>query len=162
MSEARLAVVAQSQEPAGFVLPEIALTADVVLFAPGPGDLQVLLVERRFDPFRGALALPGGFVDADEELEEAARRELSEETGVDLPPGALRQLGAYGAPGRDPRMRVVTVAFWAAVDKTPDPVAGSDAATARMVPVAEILAGRESLAFDHLQIIGDARDRAGH
>ena len=138
------------------------MTADVVLFASGPTQLQILLVERRSDPFRGALALPGGFVDEDEGLEEAARRELSEETGVELPPGSLRQLGAYGAPGRDPRMRVVTVAFWASIEQSPDPKEGSDAAATRMVPLADVLANPEKLAFDHHQIIDDARRQAGY
>ena len=159
---ASLAVVTQPQEPDGFVLPEIAVTADVVLFASGPGQLQILLVERRFDPFRGSLALPGGFVDEDEGLEEAARRELFEETGVELPPGSLRQLGAYGAPGRDPRMRVVTVAFWASVGQSPDPKEGSDAAAARMVPLADVMANPAKLAFDHHRIIEDARSQAGY
>jgi 8-oxo-dGTP diphosphatase len=153
--------VPPSPESGRFVLPEIGLTADVVLFT-GDGDgLAVLLVERRYDPFRGALALPGGFVDQDEGLEEAALRELAEETGVELAPGVLRQLGAYGAPNRDPRMRVVTVAFWARLDRMPDLAPGSDAAAATMVPVAQILAEPDLTAFDHHRIISEARERAG-
>jgi len=120
---------------------------------------MVVLIERANEPFRGRLALPGGFVEHDEDLPEAATRELAEETGLRVPPRALRQLGAYGAPGRDPRMRVVSIVYWTVVDDLPDPVAGSDAAASRLVAVDRALEeGR--LAFDHREILHDAREVA--
>ncbi len=129
----------------------VLLTVDVVVRAGG----QVLLVRRGHDPFAGAWALPGGFVDPGEGLEEAAVRELAEETGLVLEPSALCQLAAYGAPGRDPRRgRVVTVAFVADL-ATPEPVRGDDdAADAAWLDPA--LAFAEGLAFDHAEILRDA------
>lgn len=141
--------------PYTYPFPRPAVTADVVLLAPGEGDLEVLLVERGHDPFAGRWALPGGFVDQDEPLEAAARRELEEETGLAV--GALEQLGAYGDPGRDPRGHVVTVAYLALVRAAEHrPRAGSDAASARWWPVAAL----PPLAFDHDRVIADALARA--
>ena len=121
---------------------------------------EVLLVERGADPFAGSWALPGGFIKPDESLEEAARRELAEETGVTAP-SALTQFGAYGDPDRDPRMRVVTVAFMAVIHDDVEPVGGSDAASASFMPLSDLV-GRGAgtpLAFDHKIILGDARRR---
>jgi 8-oxo-dGTP diphosphatase len=101
--------------------------------------------------------LPGGFVLADEDLEAAARRELGEETGLVGFTGYLEQLGTYGAPGRDPRGRVIAVAYLALAPDLPTPEAGSDAAAAEWAPV-ESLAG--ALAFDHERILHDGIDRA--
>jgi 8-oxo-dGTP diphosphatase len=130
-----------------------AVTADVVLFTD---DLsQVVLVERGNEPFKGALAIPGGFVQIDEDLSDAAARELAEETGLDMPPEQLRQLGAYGAPGRDPRMRVVSVVFWAVVAGDIEPRGGSDAAAALLLSVDAVLAEPGRLAFDHHRILVD-------
>lgn len=137
-------------------LPRIAVTADAVIFTERDGVPQVALVQRGNDPFRGSLALPGGFVESEEDLADAAARELAEETGLAVPAPALTQLAAYGTPGRDPRMRVVSVVFWAAVDDLPDPVGGSDAAASRWVPVDEALGEGFELAFDHRQILTDA------
>jgi 8-oxo-dGTP diphosphatase len=115
------------------------------------------LIERGADPFQGRWALPGGFVDIDEDLHDAAARELAEETGVVI--DNLEQLGAYGAPDRDPRMRVVAIAFWTMESDLEDPVGGDDAADAFLVPVEEALSDPARLAFDHHQILTDAVER---
>jgi 8-oxo-dGTP diphosphatase len=103
-------------------------------------------------------AIPGGFKRPSETLDEAAKRELSEETGVDAA-SLLTQFGAYGDPGRDPRMNVVTVAYLAVLRDVGSVVAGSDAADAALVPASDVLNGKLELAFDHLQIVRDAIER---
>lgn len=124
----------------------IHLTADVVaLSTRADGQLCVLLIQRRRDPFVGQWALPGGHVEFDEETHAAAAREFREETGLDV--GHLTEVGTYTSPGRDPRGRYVTVAYVTVVHGTPDPVAGDDAGAARWWPVSERPA--EGLAFDH-------------
>jgi len=137
--------------------PPFAVTTDVVLFTQRQGQLYVLLIERGADPFQGRWALPGGFVDIDEDLHDAAVRELAEETGITAE--RLEQLGAFGAPDRDPRMRVVAVVFWALVPGLEDPVGGDDAADAFLVSVEEVLSSPARLAFDHHQILTDAVER---
>jgi 8-oxo-dGTP diphosphatase len=130
--------------------PRPAVTADVVLFGHRGGDLHVLLVERGHPPFAGCWALPGGFVDSDEPLEKAARRELAEETGLEV--GPLEQLRAYGDPGRDPRGHVVTIAFVGLVEVDHhQPRAASDAARSAWFPVSAL----PPLAFDHDRIVAD-------
>ncbi|USX51088.1 NUDIX hydrolase [Lentzea sp. HUAS12] len=117
-------------------------------------ELCALLVRRGEAPYRGRWALPGGFVQVTESVDAAAVRELAEETGVS---GLhLEQLGTYGEPRRDPRMRVVSVAYLALAPDLPVPVAGTDAAAASWVPVGEV----SSLAFDHARILGDGVERA--
>ena len=143
-------------DPAAF--PAFAVTVDVVILTMVEGVLSVLLVQRGEEPFRGMWAVPGGFKRPDESLNEAARRELSEETGVDVPT-LLTQFGAYGDPGRDPRMNVVTVAYLAVLRDVGAIVAGTDAAHAALVPASEILEERVELAFDHLRIVRDAVQR---
>lgn len=142
--------------------PPFAVTVDVVLFTVRDGRLEVLLVRRDGRPFKGNLALPGGFVHPDEDLDEAAVRELVEETGIHPEAGLLEQLGAYGAVDRDPRMRVVSVAYWAIVPThhLGDPVAGSDAADARFYPASGTIEHPGVLAFDHHLILRDAIERA--
>ena len=110
--------------------PRPAVTVDVVIFTLREGDLQVLLVRRKAPPFQGMWAIPGGFIRLDESLEEAALRELEEETGVrDV---YLEQLYTFGDPDRDPRGRVITVAYFALVPADAvRPRAGDDAAEAR-------------------------------
>lgn len=136
--------------------PPFAVTVDIVVVTLVDQRLHVLLVRRDGEPYAGAWALPGGFVQPEESLAEAADRELQEETGVDAA-AHLEQLGAYGDPGRDPRMRVVTVAYLAVLRRVDELRAGGDAADAELVPVAEVLSSdRRPLAFDHEQILRDA------
>ena len=122
------------------------------------GRLHVLLVRRGVPPFEGMWAIPGGFKHPDESLDEAALRELLEETAID---GAslLRQFGAYGDPERDPRMNVVTIAYLAVLRDVQGIVSGTDAAAAALVPVSKVLTGKIELAFDHVRILRDAVER---
>lgn len=138
--------------------PPVAVTVDLVVLTLRAGELCVLLVRRGVAPQRGRWALPGGFIQPGEDLAQAAARELEEETGLSRLAGHLEQLASYGAPHRDPRMRVVTVAYLAIGPDLPDPVAGSDAAGAQWTPVREALEAR--LAFDHDVILRDGVERA--
>lgn len=138
--------------------PPFAVTVDLVVLTVRDDALQVLLVTRGEEPYLDRRALPGGFVRPDEDLPRAASRELTEETGVRRIPAHLEQLGTYGAPDRDPRMRVVSVAYLVMAPRLPDPKPGGDAAAAEWVPVAEALAG--DLAFDHGTILRDGVERA--
>lgn len=139
--------------------PIFSVTVDVVCLTVRDDTFQVLLVERGEEPFAGRLALPGGFVGIDEDLESAAQRELKEETGIDAP-RFLDQLRTYGAPGRDPRGRTVTVAHLAIAPDLGDAVGGSDAAAADWHPVEPLLDDSDALAFDHAEILVDAVERA--
>jgi len=138
--------------------PAFAVTVDLVALTVRDDDLHVLLVTRGEEPYRGRLALPGGFVQIDEDLPDAAVRELAEETRVRRVSGHLEQLGTYGSPKRDPRMRVVSVAYLALAPELPDPVAGSDASAARWIPAQGATSSR--LAFDHAKILSDGIERA--
>ena len=117
----------------------------------------MLVIERDNAPFRGQSALPGGFLRAGESLHGAAVRELAEETDLDGDSFHLDQLGAYGHPDRDPRGRVVTVAYLAIAPNLPLPAAGSDARSARWESVDEVCG---TLVFDHNQILNDAVESA--
>ena len=139
--------------------PRFAVTVDVAIFTIRDDALHVLLIERGGEPFLGAQALPGGFVRPDEDLEQAAARELAEETGLTAGSWHLEQLAAYGAPDRDPRMRVVTAAYWAICADLPALRGGGDAAAAALTPVERIERGDIRLAFDHERIVRDAVER---
>lgn len=138
--------------------PPFAVTVDVVILTLVEGELNVLLVRRAEAPFAGEWAIPGGFKRPTETLDTAAKRELTEETGVDAAK-LLAQFGAYGDPGRDPRMNVVTVAYLAVLREVGTVVAGSDAVDARLLPVSDVLSGKVELAFDHERIVRDALAR---
>lgn len=152
----------ESYKPTDY--PSIALTADLVVFAVTGGVLHTALVRRGGHPFKDALALPGGFVGPQESAEQAAYRELAEETGLDLGhlPVHVEQLATYTAPDRDPRMRVVSVAHLVLLatdgQELPEIAAGTDAAAAAWYPVHDILRGN-GLAFDHTTILRDGLDR---
>ena len=135
--------------------PRPAVTVDCVVFGyDGSDHLKLLLIQRGGEPFRGQWALPGGFVDMNEDLETAALRELEEETGVkDL---FVEQLYTFGAPDRDPRGRVISVAYFSLVNLLDHPaVAASDAEAAHWFSLAEL----PELAFDHAQVIRTAERR---
>jgi len=137
-------------------IPETArLTADVVLFGRREGSLYVAAIRRGHDPYAGCWALPGGHVDVGEEALVAGYRELAEETGMNVP--TLRLVGVYSTPGRDPRGRYVTFAYTHLLAHTMPLRAGDDAADAQWVLVDDLLADGARLAFDHDQIIRDAR-----
>jgi 8-oxo-dGTP diphosphatase len=134
------------------------VTVDVVVLTMSEGLLHVLLVCRGEAPYEGSWAIPGGFKRPAETLDEAARRELNEETGVDAA-SLLTQFGAYGDPARDPRMNVVTIAYLAVLRDVGAIEAGTDAAAAALIPVSDVLNGKVDLAFDHRQIVRDAVER---
>jgi len=143
--------------------PAVGLTVDMVVLTIRNGNLSALLVQRGGFPYRDRWALPGGFANPDETLDEAAARELMEETGVEvLPTGThLEQLKTYANPGRDPRLRIASVAYLAFLPNLPNPTAGDDAQAARFWNVDDILGGDAGeLAFDHLQILTDGVERA--
>ena len=132
--------------------PRPAVTADCVVFCNDSDGLSVLLIVRASEPFKGCWAFPGGFMDMDENAEDCAKRELKEETGLEV--GTMRQLGAFAEVNRDPRGRTVSVAYYAVIEKTE--VKGSDdAAQARWFPIDSI----PSLAFDHEKILAMALEK---
>lgn len=135
--------------------PRPGLTVDAVVFRNAGERRQVLLIERGKEPFLGMWALPGGFVDEFEPLEDAVRRELAEETAVRLE-GPMSVAGAFGDPGRDPRGWTVTVAYVAIAPEGVEPRAGDDAAGARWWPIDAL----PQLASDHAAIIAAALAQA--
>ena len=131
----------------------IRVTVDVVIFTIQEARLKVLLIRRGIAPFKGFMAIPGGFIHEDESLQEAALRELAEETGIrDV---YLEQLYSFGDPKRDPRGRVVTISYYALIPADRTPKAGSDASEASWCDVDAL----PKLAFDHREIIDYAMER---
>ena len=142
------------KEKYSYEYPRPAVTVDCVVFGFDESDLKVLLIRRDVEPFRGKWALPGGFVRIDESVEEAARRELREETGMERL--YLEQLYTFGDVNRDPRGRVITVAYYALVKLADHRVrATTDASSAAWFAVSEVA----TLAFDHNRIIDVALAR---
>lgn len=140
--------------PHTYEYPRAALTVDCVVFGFDESELKVLLIERGLAPFKGRWALPGGFVRVDETVDDAARRELAEETG--LSKVFLEQLYTFGSLKRDPRERVVSVAYYALVKQAEHPATGAtDASDARWFPVSAL----PELAFDHETIFQTALER---
>ena len=141
--------------PYTYDYPRPALTVDCVIFGyQFEAGLRILLIQRGSEPFRGKWALPGGFIEMEEDLERAALRELEEETGVrDV---FIEQLYTFGKPGRDPRGRVISVAYFALVNSEAHPVtAASDADSAAWFPFSDL----PPLAFDHAEILDMAMER---
>ncbi len=129
---------------------EIAVTVDSVIFKKAEGTTKLLLIKRKNDPFKNSWALPGGFLEEDESLENGAKRELKEETGIEIE--SLKQFNTYGDIQRDPRGRTISIAFIGILTKESQIVAGDDAAEAKWFYLEEL----PNLAFDHFQIIQDA------
>jgi 8-oxo-dGTP diphosphatase len=129
--------------------PEIFLTVDILLFRQVNETKELLLIQRLKDPFKDSWALPGGFVDKGEDLEDAAKRELEEETSIKT--DALRQFKAYGKPDRDPRGHTVSVVFYGTIDKDVVATAQDDAKSVQWFSINDL----PPLAFDHAQIIAE-------
>lgn len=138
--------------------PSIAGTVDLAIFTIRNNQLSVLLIKRGGHPHMGKWALPGGFVNVNESLDEAANRELLEETNLTMNDGYLEQLKTYGNPGRDPRGYVISTSYVALVPHADIPEAGDDADEARFFAVDEVLTEFD-LAFDHKTIIQDGLER---
>ena len=128
--------------------PRPMVTVDAAVFAFGDGKAKLLLIQRKHEPFQDHWALPGGFVEMDEDLPEAAARELAEETGLkDIP---LEQLHTFGRPGRDPRGRTITIVYFGMAGKHTQPIrAGDDAAKAQWFDIESL----PRMAFDHEEIV---------
>lgn len=131
---------------------EVAVTVDSVVFCNANNEFKVLLIKRKNDPFEGQWALPGGFINESEDLITAAKRELKEETGIDVK--TMEQVRAFGAPGRDPRGRTISIAFVSRIFCEEDLKAGDDAGEASWVDIKDL----PKLAFDHAEIIEAAKD----
>lgn len=123
--------------------------ADCIIIAPEGIKKKILLIKRGNDPFKGKWALPGGFVEMEEDLEDSARRELAEETGIALQ--SLKQFAAYGKPGRDPRGRNISVVYYHISENPLHATAGDDAAESCWFELNDL----PELAFDHKEIIND-------
>lgn len=142
----------ESSHRYAYKYPRWCVTADTVVFNRITGNLMVLLIKRGNEPYKGMWALPGGFVDVDEDVTTGARRELKEEAGIEVT--EIHQLGCYSKSRRDPRAPVLTIAHYAFTDSQ-EVNAGDDAAEAHWFDVNAL----PELAFDHKEIIADAVDR---
>jgi 8-oxo-dGTP diphosphatase len=132
--------------------PRPAVTTDCVVFAHEGDGLSVLLIQRGGEPYKGAWAFPGGFLNMDETAEQGALRELQEETGLEL--SNVTQVGAFTKVDRDPRSRVITIAFYAITEKR-DVKGGDDAARAQWFPLDQL----PKLAFDHDDVLREAMEK---
>jgi 8-oxo-dGTP diphosphatase len=130
---------------------EVSVTVDSVVFANFNDEFQVLLIKRKKEPYEAQWALPGGFINEKEDLETAAKRELKEETGLEIK--TMEQVRAFGAPDRDPRGRTISIAFVCRIFEERQLKAGDDASEAIWVKVDDL----PDLAFDHAEIIEAAR-----
>ncbi len=135
--------------------PHPAITADCIVFAHDGDDVKVLLIERKHEPYKGHWAFPGGFMNIDETADDAARRELKEETGLIVTD--VHQVGAYSAVDRDPRERVVTITYYAVLDHPAEAKANDDANKAHWFSLDNI----PPLAFDHADMLRDAIEKVG-
>lgn len=131
----------------------ISVTTDCVIFCDTPEGEKVLLIQRKNEPFKGQWALPGGFLEDEESLETGAKRELQEETGLRVQ--NLHQLRTFGAPGRDPRGRTISITYWGEVPADSNVAGNDDAVEAQWFRIKEL----PSLAFDHEQIVKKAIER---
>ncbi|MCU1673071.1 MAG: Bifunctional adenylyltransferase/Nudix hydrolase, partial [Frankiales bacterium] len=138
--------------------PPFGVTVDMVLLTVREQRFSVLLVERGTHPFRGFAALPGGFVQPDEDLDAAAVRRLEQETGVRRDAAYVEQLGAFGEPDRDPRMRVVSVAYLVFAPDLPAPRPGAGTRSVSWIPVDDVQP--ERLGFDHARVLAAGVERA--
>ena len=161
------AYVPESEEEAAYLrsydpssYPSTFTTVDIIVLTIRNGELCLPLVKRKGFPYRGRWALPGGFVEPEETLYDAALRELQEETGMTSPRGHLEQLQTYGDPHRDPRARIISVAYLAMIPGLETPRYGSDAEDARFWAVRDLVDEQVPLAFDHARILADALERA--
>lgn len=132
---------------------EISVTTDCVIFYSNENEHKVLLVKRKAEPFKEKWALPGGFLEEEETLEAGARRELQEETGLKI--DKLKQLKAFGTPGRDPRGRTISIVFYGRVTSEEKVEGSDDAAEADWFNLKEL----PELAFDHAEILQEAREK---
>lgn len=132
---------------------KIFVTVDAVIFKKTDSGYDILFIKRKNDPFKGKWALPGGFVDENEDLFDAANRELLEETGVKIT--GLEQLGAFGKPGRDPRQHTVSIAYTGFAEQNTKAVAADDADEAQWFSIHAL----PELAFDHADIVKSALDK---
>jgi 8-oxo-dGTP diphosphatase len=130
---------------------EIAITVDSVILCSTSNQFKVLLIKRKKDPFKDQWALPGGFIEEGEDLEQAAKRELLEETGVKIQ--SMEQIRAFGKPGRDPRGRMISIAFLSRIFSEEALSPGDDAKDAAWFEINDL----PELAFDHNEIITAAR-----
>lgn len=151
----RLAGVPADYDPGAF--PPFAVTADLVILAVRPPAVEVLVVRRAEAPFAGAWALPGGFVGPEQSPVAAAQDKLRDKAGVAVEEAHLEQLATFGEPGRDPRMRVVSVAYLAMVAEPAVPSPGRDTREAAWMDVAAV--DRGALAFDHDEILDAGLER---
>lgn len=135
--------------------PRPAVTVDMLILDKSGSSPKILLIERRNDPFAGCWAMPGGFVDENEDISDAALRELREETS--LTDVALHQFGAFGKPGRDPRGHTITIAYWGIADNPQQACAADDAKNLKWFEINNL----PPLAFDHLEIIQEGLKKIG-